>query len=186
MPEHTKDGTTDAQEYVNSLDREIRPGDVAYDKNSGSWLYVLTVEADTVREYDNRTANRNLLTYAGNQLTACTLEDRVVGAVHLNKNTTKSAGSGSKYDFPVGRLTRFVPEKTDDGIRRVQDTLRDEVLTDLLVESMSDGGGLHGVDGTLIQVIRDAYGSDVARKVESVARSIHNAQDDADDDTDGN
>jgi len=101
MPEHTKDGTTDAQEYVNSLDREIQPGDVAYDKNSGSWLYVLTVEADTVREYDNRTANRNLLTYAGNQLTGCTLEDRVVGAVHLNKNTTKSAGSGSKYDFPV-------------------------------------------------------------------------------------
>lgn len=132
MPTHDSSGKTDAEKYIDSLNRELKPGDVAYDKNSGSWVYVVGIAADSVEAYDAREGGRDLLTYAGNQLTACTMQDTVVSAVHLNKNTTKSSGSGSVYDFPAGRLVRFVPETADDDLHRVQSTLRLEVVSDLL------------------------------------------------------
>lgn len=170
MPTHADDDTTDAEQYVNSLDRTIQPGDVAYDKNSGSWLYVVDVVADSVDAYDSRNDGRDLLTYAGNQLTACTTDDRVVAAVHLNKNTTKSAGSGSVYDFPAGRLTRFVPEQADDDMRRIQDELLIDRLSDLWVAlKQSTGDAID--EATLRRVISDLWGEDVKHRIAEMAQA---------------
>jgi hypothetical protein len=167
MPTHDDDGTTDAEQYINSLDRVLQPGDVAYDKNSGSWVMVVGIAAGSVRAYDDENGGRDLLTYAGNQLTACTLDDRVVSAVHLNKNTTKSAGSGSVYDFPEGRLTRFVHETADDDLKRVQDELREDMLVALLVAAK-------GVDERtnqgVLRAVKEAWGTEVKRDVQSIAQ----------------
>jgi len=171
MPTHDDDAKTDAEQYVDSLDRELQPGDVAYDKNSGSWVQVVGIVADRVEAYDDRNSGRDLLTYAGNQLTDCDPSDRVVAAVHLNKNTTKSAGSGSVYDFPEGRLVRFVHETADDDLTRVQDELRDAVLSDLLagVEDMDDGDQ-RTTKALVKQGIKHLWGQEAAHAVQELAQ----------------
>ena len=171
MPSHDDSGKTDAEQYIDQLDRELQPGDVAYDKNSGSWLYVVEVVAETVEAYDEQDGGRDLLTYAGNQLTNCTLQDRVVGAVHLNKNTTKSAGKGrgdsGVYDYPVGRLTRFVPETADDDLKRVQDTLRLHALSELLQAAMSLDDD---EQGAVRRAVTEAFGQEVKMDAQSLAQ----------------
>jgi len=171
MPTHDDSGKTDAEQYVDRLDRELQPGDVAYDKNSGSWVQVVGIVADSVDAYDDRNGGRDLLTYAGNQLTDCDLSDRVVAAVHLNKNTTKSAGSGSVYDFPEGRLVRFVHETADDDLTRVQDELRDAVLSDLLatVETVDDGDQ-RTPQALLKQAVNRLWGQEVTHAVQELAQ----------------
>lgn len=167
MPTHDDDGKTDAEQYIDSLNRELQPGDVAYDKNSGSWLYVVGIEAGSVRAYDDRNGGRDLLTYAGNQLTGCTLDDRVVAAVHLNKNTTKSSGSGSVYDFPEGRLTRFVPETADDDLKRVQDSLRVDMLSELL---QAAAGLEDGEAAAVRRAITEAYGQEIKHEAQELSQ----------------
>lgn len=117
-----------------TIDRKIRPGDVAIDQAQGSWVYVVDYAAAEVGYWNEENGADLLGDYAGNWLCGATRADQVFSVVYLSGNGVKSA-PGKTYDFPESRLARLPVEEANLDLERPQATVLESFITELLEET---------------------------------------------------
>jgi len=140
-----------------TIDRQIRPGDVAIDQAQGSWVYVVDYASPEVAVW-NRENDANLLDYAGNWVCGANLADPVFSCVYLQGSGVKST-PGKSYDFPASRLARYPVEEANVDLPRPQTVALESFLTQLLESMKRKDWIVSESDETLEEALDDDLGT---------------------------